>query len=264
VAGFLFSGSKRPGKTIRLTATGGPPVETILRCSYATTSVNFITWNKAYSVFPVQTLIHHTFYALRLWNDEFGALLREQVNQGWTNRDIVWPDLTTDARHRIKNGHRRVGDQSSLVISLNTNCVQKASTPDSAIEFAQFEVFAEPDFPVFGSERYGSPEIRVEVLTSPALRHDYTFASTSWSKFVSERLQRWVILEVLKLKVEERPQQFANGIPYDFNISLPSDFHPPGIWDYADNMVPKWYREWEDKPPEEQISFGRPTRRRRR
>lgn len=206
-------------------------------------------------------------YALRLWNDEFGALLREQVNQGWTNRDIVWPDLTTDARHRIKNGHRRVGDQSSLVISLDTNYVQKASTPDSAIEFAQFEVFAEPESPFFGqgrSERHGSPQIRVEVLASPALRHVYTFASTSWLKFVRERLQRWVMLELLKLKVEERPEQFANGIPYYSNISLPTEFHPPETWDYADDLIPAWYREWEDNPPEELHPFGNPTRRRRR
>lgn len=38
-------------------------------------------------------------------------MLREQVNQGWTNRDIIWPDLTTDTRHRIRNGCRGVGDE---------------------------------------------------------------------------------------------------------------------------------------------------------
>ncbi|KAF4636655.1 hypothetical protein G7Y89_g1438 [Cudoniella acicularis] len=128
-----------------------------------TTSVNIITWNRAYSMFPAQTVIHHKSYALRLWNDEFGSLLREQVDQGWTNRDIIWPDLTTDARYRIRNGLRRVGDRSSLAVPLDTTDVQQASTPDSAIEFAQFKVFTEPDTPpLFGqarSERHGSPQI---------------------------------------------------------------------------------------------------------
>lgn len=248
--------------TIRLTVTEGPPVETILRYSYATTSANFITWNKAYSVFPEQTLIHHKSYALRPWTDEFGALLREQVSQGWTNRDIVWPGLNTDSRHRVENGHRRVGDQRSLVISLDTNCVQRTPTPDSAIEFAQFEIFTEPQ-KSFGQE-HPARQIRVEVLASPALRHGSTFASSSWFKFVSERLQRWIFLELLKLKPEERPEQFANGVPHHSDISLPSDFQPPKSWDYADDQIPVLYREWEQAREETMDPFGRTQVRRRR
>ena len=256
VARFIFSSSKRPGKTIRLTATHGPPVETIIRYSYATTSVNFITWNKAYSIFPMQTLIHRKCHPLRLWNDEFGSLLREQVSQGWTNRDVIWPELTTDARHRISNGHRRVGDQSSLTISLDTNDVQKASTPDSAIEFAQFEIFTELESPFaqVRSERRGPSRIRVQELKSPALRHGYTFASSSWRKFVIERLQRWVWLELLKLKAGERPEQFENGIPNHSDISLPSDFQSE-TWDYADDQIPAWYKEWEQTLAEKTVMF---------
>lgn len=208
----------------------------------------------------MQTLIHHKSYALRLWDDEFGSFLREQVIQGWTNRDIVWPDLTRDARHRISNGHRRVGDQSSLVILLDTNNVQKASTPDSTIEFAQFEICTEPQaVSAFGqvrSARHGSPQIRVEKLTSPALRHGYTFASSSWNKFVIGRLQRWVWLELLKLKSGERPEQFENGIPNHSDISLPSDFQPPETWDYADDQIPAWYKEWEETLAEKTVTFG--------
>lgn len=257
VARLIFSSSKRPGKTIRLTATHGPRVETILRYSYATTSVNFITWNKAYSIFPIQTLIHRKCHALRLWNDEFGSLLREQVSQGWTNRDVIWPELRTDARHRIRNGHRRVGDQSSLTISLDTKNVQKASTPDSAIEFAQFEIFTEPESPFtqVRLERRGSPGIRVQELKSPALRHGYTFASSSWHKFVIERLQRWVWLELLKLKAGERPEQFENGIPNHSDIYLPSDFQSE-TWDYADDQIPAWYKEWEQTLAEKTDVFG--------
>jgi hypothetical protein len=91
-----------------------------------------------------------------------------------------------------------------------------------------------------------SPQIRVQELTSPALRHGYTFASTSWQQFIVKRLQRWVQLELLKLKPGERPEQFQNNIPSHSDISLPLDFQPPEIWDYADDQIPAWYKEWEE------------------
>jgi hypothetical protein len=165
----------------------------------------------------------------------------------------MWPDLTTDTKYQISNGIRRVGDRSTLIIPLDTNNVQQALTSDSAIEFSQFEVFTAPE-PLFGqrhSERHGSPQLRLQELVSPALRHGYTSGSSSWYDFVMERLQRWVRLELLKLKVEERPEQLRNGIPYYYNISIPSDFQPPKTWDCCDDLIPMWYREWEQMAPEE-------------
>ena len=144
-----------------------------------------------------------------------------------------------------------------MTISLDTNNVQKALTPDSAIEFAQFEIFTEPESPFaqVRSERRGSPRIRVQELKSPALRHGYTFASSSWHKFVIERLQRWVWLELLKLKAGERPERFENGIPNHSDISLPSDFQSE-TWDYADDQIPAWYKEWKETLAEKPVMFG--------
>jgi hypothetical protein len=111
-------------------------------------------------------------------------------------------------------------------------------------------MYTEPDsFAAFGQARsvmHRSPQIRVQELTSPALRHGYTFASTSWQQFIVKRLQRWVQLELLKLKPGERPEQFQNNIPSHSDISLPLDFQPPEIWDYADDQIPAWYKEWEE------------------
>jgi hypothetical protein len=74
---------------------------------------------------------------------------------------------------------------------------------------------------------------------------------------VTERLQRWVWLELLKLKAGERPEQFENGIPDYSDISLPSDFQPPETWDYADDQIPAWYKEWEETLAKETNAFGR-------
>src|SRR2546423_579618 len=119
--------------------TIGTPIQAILLGSYTTASMNFITLNKAYSIFPKQNLVDHKYYPFRPLNDNFGSLLAEYQSQGWTSRDMVWPDLTNDPLHQIKR-RRRVGDQLSLVIQLEKSGFEKPPTPDFVIEHAQFIV----------------------------------------------------------------------------------------------------------------------------
>jgi len=159
----------------------------------------------------------------------------------------VWPDLSVEARPRINNGYRRIGDRSSWVISLDTSDVRLAPVPDSLVQFSQFEVATEPE-PLFQqgrSARQGSPQIRVRELATAALRHGFTFASDSWHQFVTERAQRWIWPELLKLEAEERPKQLRNGMPNHHDIFLPSDFRLPESWHWADDQVRQWYDEWE-------------------
>jgi len=221
--------TKRLGKTIQIMFSYRLPVTTILRRLCITASINIITWNKAYSVFPRQAIIHHKLYTLKPLSDGYGSYLREPSGYDWTNRHIVWPDLSVEARPRVNNGYRRMRDQSSWVISLDTRDVRLAPVPDSLIKFAQFGVAteSEPFFPQGRSARQGSPQIHVRELATGALRHGLTFASDSWHQFVTERAQRWIWPELLKLEVEERPRQLRSGLPNHHDISLPSDFRLP-------------------------------------
>lgn len=243
--------------TVRLTATRGLPVEAILRYSYTTNMVNMISWNKAYSAFPKQTLIYHKFHALRFMDDAFGDLLTKQSHVGWLNQHFIWPVSTTDARYRINNGYRRVGGQSSFVVPLDINNVKKASTPDSVIEFVQFQVYRNSTrrYPSEVSEWRGISQIRVQPLTSPALRRAYTFTG-SCRTFLEDQLRRWVWFEMRKLKEAERPVSFANPIPLNYNIPVPDDFQPPDTWLYADDQIPVWYQEWEQRPVEKHSVSG--------
>ncbi|KAL8290982.1 hypothetical protein RB601_003668 [Gaeumannomyces tritici] len=135
----IYCCSTRPNTKLRITRTDRSPLRTILTSSSTTACVNFITWNKAYSIFPRQTLINHQFYPLRFDDrfDYFGSTLKELSNQGWTARDIIWPDFPGAPKI---DGLRRVGDNSTLVIRLDTNSVQPPSTPDFTIEYSQFRV----------------------------------------------------------------------------------------------------------------------------
>ncbi|RBR22568.1 hypothetical protein FVER53590_00052 [Fusarium verticillioides] len=88
----VYSRLSRPNTQIRVTQTTGLPLETILTSSSTTAILNLITWNKAYCIFPRQTLIKHEFYPLRPLDDDFGSELSDLSLHGWTNRDIIWPD----------------------------------------------------------------------------------------------------------------------------------------------------------------------------
>ena len=147
-----------------------------------------MTWNKAFSIFPRQTLINHEFYPLRTLDDDFGSSLNELIPQGWTTRDIIWPDLAGTKVRKIE-GLRRVGDSSSLIILLDTNSVQSPSTPDFVIEHAQFHVSVKDLGP--HRLRDGFLMIRADKLASLAIRHGYTTASTGSHGYVGERLRRW-------------------------------------------------------------------------
>lgn len=121
---------------------------------------NFITWNKAYSMFPKSTFVEYKAYPLECieedW-DEFYKLHFEELRQrGWSRgtwpQDRVLPSdfehptispsetsITRD--HETSPIHRRVGDRKSWVVQLDTTSVVPPSTPDWVIESSGFSVW---------------------------------------------------------------------------------------------------------------------------
>ncbi|EXL93467.1 hypothetical protein NOF04DRAFT_13761 [Fusarium oxysporum II5] len=258
----IYSRLSRPNIQIRVTRTTGLPIETILTSSSTTAIVNVITWNKAYCIFPHQTLIKHDVYPLRPLDDDFGSELSELSLHGWTTRDIIWPD---HAKEKFQNfiPVRRVGDSSSLVISLDTNSVVTQAVPDYVIEFSQFEISGDglqsnTRITGFGQNqlwqshfqntapRWSFLQTKAKEFSSPALCHCYITTSSEWRDFVSQRVRRWAWLEVYKIEQRHRPVQPPASIPLVSEVSIPQGFEFPQSWDYADDQIPIWYRQWED------------------
>ncbi|CVK85081.1 uncharacterized protein FMAN_01997 [Fusarium mangiferae] len=268
----VYSRVSQPNIQVRVTRTTGLPIKTILTSSSTTAMVNFITWSKAYCVFPRQTLLKHEFYPLRPLDDDFGLELSDLSPHGWTNRDILWPDHVGEKKLQGFIPVRRVGDSSSLVIALDTNSVVTQAVPDYVTEFSQFEIsgdglqssagitgFAQNQgLRQFGqnqswqshssniAQRRSFLQIKANELSSPALRYFYIITSSEWRDFVSQRARRWAWLEVYKLDQRDRPIQPPASIPIVSEISIPQGFELPQSWDYADDQIPIWYRQWED------------------
>ncbi|KAF4415970.1 hypothetical protein FACUT_12965 [Fusarium acutatum] len=249
----------QPNIQIRVTQTTGLPIETILTSSSTTAIVNVITWNKAYCIFPRQTLIKHEFYPLRPLDDDFGSELNDLSLHGWTNRDIIWPDHVREKSQSFIPV-RRVADSSSLVIALDTNSVVPQEVPDDVIELSQFEISGDglqfnTGITGFGQNQglgqFGqnqswqslfqntgpiqntAPEwsflrTKAKEFSSPALCHCYIITSSEWRDF------------------RDRPVQPPASVPLVSEVSIPQGFEFPQSWDYADDQIPIWYRQWED------------------
>ncbi|GKU22822.1 hypothetical protein FLAG1_10015 [Fusarium langsethiae] len=265
----VYSRALHPKIKIRITRTTKSPIQVILSSASTTAYTNVITWNKAYSIFPRQTLVDHKFFPLRSLDDEFGTELSELSLQGWTARDIIWPDHDKEKVDHVV-GIRRIGDKRSLVIPLDTESVVTPSASDDVIELTQFKI----------SERFNSPsrighnhrfvhtaiqnsatkstslQIQTKTLTSSVLRYDYTTADNEWYMFAIERAQRWAWLELYKLKQEDRPTQDTMSSPLISDISITADFEPPQSWDYADDQMMAWYQMWEKSKTKRTVPGG--------
>lgn len=258
---YIYDNKKR-GTSIRITETETSPLQAVLRSACTTADLNLITWNKAYSLFPYSTIAKHEFFPIRPLDDEFGETLVQYAELGWTTRDIIWPDIASQRPRGM--GTRRVGDQFSLVVPINSTSGTPETAFDYAVEYSQFEIASRAvSTNAFGGRQaYGfAPPpsfrtaegdavmfaLRSETLTSPALRHEYTFIRSSWKDFAMKLLNRWALLELYKLDPVVRPALPPRGPPHKFDINLPADFvmeNQPS-WDFADDQMAVWYRQWE-------------------
>lgn len=147
--------------TIWVSVTAGIPLLAVLKGSVTSCQANFITWNKAYAMFPRSTFIDYKTYPLTgSATDDHGkfAASRAHLRQmGWARG--TWPHPSTswsNFKHPIDHQdsetkstrhlvwpvlHRRVGDRKSWVVPLDTERIQPPQTPDWVLESGGFSVW---------------------------------------------------------------------------------------------------------------------------
>ncbi|KAF5667106.1 hypothetical protein FHETE_5809 [Fusarium heterosporum] len=233
---------KDPDFAIAIKVTASSPIVDIINNAGTTADLNLISWNKAYSLLPLSTVVHHKFYPIKLFDNDLGRKLRLYADQGWTTRDMLWPDVT---RKLIPGKEcRQVGDSRSLIIKLCPT-LHGEVTPDYAFEGNVFSMLWRSD----------AVDSRLEISAEPdtksvALRYAYSIgvrgsARNSWKKFLDDKLKRWIYVEMAKTESELRPRGFYFLSPGNYNVPLSSNYKPPDTWDYADDQIIPWFHEWE-------------------
>lgn len=139
---------------VQLMATRSFPWQAILRGYYMSCIINFITWSKAYCVFPKSTFVDYKTYPLlpiaARWDDLYAGYYDKYAKRGW-QRVTETPLLETSGEF-VHAGldeegdnipiERRVGDRGSWIIPLDTASVvqEKEATPDFVIECSGFSL----------------------------------------------------------------------------------------------------------------------------
>ncbi len=119
---------------IELWVTDSLPMRAIFDLMPTTVVTDIVSWNKAYSLFPLSTHVQRKGYLLKELEDYITS--PEYTQQGWKLEELRWPEEKR-LNHPIKHT-RRVGDRFTWTIPLNTEGVTGSKTPDYVLEHACF------------------------------------------------------------------------------------------------------------------------------
>lgn len=132
-----------PGTKIQVIATSSAPVDLILRNFGTTAVVNIISWEKAYSLFPVSTFVHYDSFLLRSRSQGNAALLAKYTARGWNNRGPLPRDYR-GVNHPVREC-RRIGDRWTWGLPLDVNGVVKADKQTEELEKVCFSINSFPN-----------------------------------------------------------------------------------------------------------------------
>ncbi|KAI1384906.1 uncharacterized protein F4822DRAFT_416656 [Hypoxylon trugodes] len=241
---------------IKIVVTSNIPLRVILHTSPTTASLNFISWNKAYSIFPRSTFLDHETLPLKPVDWQWTDLHRQYSGRGWRMRT---EPIREDIQKSRKNPYgiwpdRRVGDKESWVLRLDTTSVEKPSRPDFVLELSGFHIWAPFKWDVPLHERSSWLAVRTNlcvhitsfVFQSPSLRYKYTFSRAGdqgkfW-KHLGRIFSRNTLGQLMKLAsnyfdVILNGQQPWEVAPHSL------EFVKPQGWDYYDDMVLTYFEE---------------------
>ena len=235
-----------------------PALHAILEGFYATAVMNFISWNTAYSMFPLTTFVHHKNHLLQPLDDYNASLLVKYNVRGWISQGVQWHEECQTTKYPFQQ-RRRVGDQFSWRLPLDvTDVISSApACPDLVMQYANFGILKQ------GTMQVDTPVPYYRISTTPysslMLKHQYLFDQDGWRDFVELRLTELTYMELYKLKKEDRPNALfwylkRGGLEKYMKESQRHrdiikgliQFKKPDIWTYWDHEIPKWYDKYDE------------------
>lgn len=237
-------------KRVRIGITRVAPIVAIINLQrYSTISLNIISWNKAYAIFPKSSFISYRGFLAHALDLN---LKDEYSRHGWTVQDVQWAE--DERRDKSFGLTRRVGDKHTWTIPFDTTKVSYSPIPDFVLEHAVFSI-EKHKLNHSGRFHYYRYKIWTGHRSTAILRYSYAIPRTSdtrgricWRSFLTERLGRLAPIEMSKLALADRPTNFAqilNGQVPHWKID-PNTFTKPDNWIYWDDEIPGWYKVWED------------------
>lgn len=214
----------------QLIATSGLPVQGILRCYYTSCLVNFITWNKAYSIFPKKTFVEHKTIPLKKLDDQKRRCYAKYRERGFELQGKPRPLTKSEFVTRVGDyySQRRVGDRDTWMIPLDTQDITPA-TPSHIFETNAFSISLRTPSPP-GETAWCM--ILAEEVSSEAVTTVFTHGGRNrWVPF-HEKLRDWCLSQLQRLN----PLQYED-IMRDWGFDEWPHIHVPAGWKYLDSQT---------------------------
>ena len=213
------------------------PVETILENFCSTITVNLMSWNKAYSVFPLPTFVQYKGYQLGV-NGSFPGFLRERLAYPlgrWKMQEIMCLGEKR-VNHPLRT-FRRVGDRFTWTIPFNTENVQWSKIPDYVLEYASFQmesryVFKHYDYKIF-----------TYMYMNRILMYQY-LVNLDMEYFVREKIYCSTVVKAREIDQSAKSVVSTGKTDYR-KRPVPRVMEPWGGLISLDAEFPEWYGEWE-------------------
>lgn len=240
-----FSSQQNRSTEVYVIATSDIPIHAILNTFFTTLVVNIITWNKAYSIFPLTTFIQKRGYLLRSPDADFASLMVNYTQRGWTIQQSMRPE-DPRANQPIRE-NRRIGDQFTWQIPLDVRKVKSSKTPDAVLEYSTFgfRISRHRHWDPFIEEGNVSYMIAALLYPCDALRYKYTYSLTDWRAFMIYEATKLAKHELRKLKPSQRPLHYNHLLREGSSQFRHSSIEKPESWTYWDSEIPNWYHVWE-------------------
>jgi hypothetical protein len=223
------------------------PVHSVVFRTDSTADFQLISWNKACSVYSYTTFVKREQY-LFSFTSEWDALrdwygLDEDLEvRSFAERQALLAG-TFDALTR----RRRVGDQYTWVIALDTNGINPSLQPDAVLESTSFRSEIEQEHRLGGY--YSLDDLHFRVLEHPMLVYSYATLGTcgysdpcdchcaKFKELLTYLDKQWCV-ELMKLPLDDRPPELEECM---------ETFTKPPAWTYVSNEVIKRLKDLLDE-----------------
>jgi len=244
---FRFASEDSSPEQIQIIASYQPPVENITNDFHSSIAVNFLTWNKAYAIFPQSTFIHRHGVAVRRQDEFFGRHVEK-----YKKRNYCISALHKSDQRRSKPEFaqiRRAGDNMTWTIAFGTTGLERPKTPDSVLEYSAFGFVRNST-----AVRSGVP-YRLTSFTFKACVLQYQYTRSGCPDFfvsIRAKLDQLTIEELQRLPEVLRPRSYLQMIENPWRLDLyRAELFVNGtsLLKCYDDQIPQWYAEWEQHTP---------------
>ena len=218
----------------------------VLHDAYTTGMLTFIAWNKAYHLLPYTTFVKREMFLLRNIKEIDPYDLRLSSLRGMKLKSVHWNahDEIRPTDCQLLTRLRRVGDQHTWVMPLNTEGITPSPVPDTVLEASTFCL----DLPDWDDHKTLFYEMNVcTELRHPVLRHTYSTTRfdagivTPYYEKLSklyDRLSEATAIELTKMDEDERPKEYDQLVNRGSAIACDmEEFVRPDDWCYVDEDV---------------------------